>query len=342
MSSALFSALMPLTLPAAGVLGLLIDRWLGEPRRAHPLIFFGNWANRLEAWLNPLTQVAKNTATRPDPATGKAGLRLRGLLAWSLAVLPPVLALWWLQQQLPAVLSWGLDAVLLWFAVGHKSLIEHGQAIFRALDGVDLPLAREQVGRIVSRDTSALDAEGVTKAGIESILENGNDAVFAAVFWFLLLGGPGAVLFRLLNTLDAMWGYKTERFLHFGWAAARLDDLFNYLPARLTALTYGLQQNWHNAWLCWRHQAPLWDSPNAGPVMAAGAGSLGVLLGGNACYHGQTENRPTLGIGNAPEPDDLPRAMQLVSHGIWWWMLVWSLLVLLSTLPALHGVLLHG
>ncbi|MDP3138644.1 MAG: CobD/CbiB family cobalamin biosynthesis protein, partial [Burkholderiaceae bacterium] len=179
---------------------------------------------------------------------------------------------------------------------------------------------------IVSRETSQLDASGVAKAGVESVLENGNDAIFGTLFWFALLGGPGAVLFRLANTLDAMWGYRTERFNHFGWAAARIDDGLNWLPARLTALTYAVLGQTRTALACWRTQAPGWESPNAGPVMAAGAGSLGVQLGGAAIYHGAEEIRPPLGCGPAPGAADLERAIRLIQRSLWLWLTTFFLI----------------
>jgi adenosylcobinamide-phosphate synthase len=176
------------------------------------------------------------------------------------------------------------------------------------------------VGEIVSRDTAGMQRQDVARAGVESVLENGNDAVFGALFWFALAGAPGALLYRLANTLDAMWGYRTPRYRCFGWAAARLDDALNFIPARLTALTYALLGNARAALRCWRQQAPAWDSPNAGPVMASGAGSLTVLLGGAANYHGVTEARPPLGAGNAPDAEDIARAIGLVQRGVWLWL----------------------
>ena len=183
-----------------------------------------------------------------------------------------------------------------------------------------MPAAREHVGWIVSRDTRALDESGVAKACVESTLENGNDAIFGALFWFALFGGAGAVLFRLANTLDAMWGYKNERFLRFGWAAARIDDVFNFIPARLTALSFALFGQTRRALACWRRQAPVWESPNAGPVMAAGAGSLGIALGGAAIYHGHVEERPTLGEGRAARAEDIARALHLLRRSTVLWL----------------------
>lgn len=138
------------------------------------------------------------------------------------------------------------------------------------------------------------------------------------------------LLFRLANTLDAMWGYRTPRYLQFGWAAARIDDLLNFLPARLTALSYALLGRTRPALACWRSQAPGWDSPNAGPVMAAGAGALGVRLGGTARYHGHEELRPPLGEGRAPDLAALHGALALVRRGAWLWLAAVATLGVLS------------
>jgi adenosylcobinamide-phosphate synthase len=287
---------------------VLLDSILGEPRRWHPLVGFGRLASRMEAWLRPADAHAR-------PAWR---MRVRGALGVTLLLAPFTLLAVWL-ARVPYLGPIG-QVALLYLAIGAKSLSQHAEAVQIALDKTDLPLARQRVGMIVSRDTSALDETAVTRATIESVLENGSDAVFAALFWFILLGAPGVVLYRLANTLDAMWGYKNERFLHFGWAAARFDDVLNYIPARLTALTYSVLGNWRNGLRCWRSQAPTWYSPNAGPVMAAGAGALDIALGGAAIYHGQLKERPQLGTLRAPEPHDIGRALKLVNHGVWLWV----------------------
>ncbi|MGY1489258.1 adenosylcobinamide-phosphate synthase CbiB [Methylobacillus pratensis] len=294
-----------LATPALLITALLLDRLLGEPRRWHPLVGFGNLASALERRLN--RQHAPLIA------------RLLGLLAWLILLLPAWALAFWLTQL---AYGWLLDIVLLYFAIGARSLKEHALRIYHALAQQDLPAARHAVGMIVSRDTAELDEREIAAAGVESVLENGNDAIFGAIFWFVLLGGSGALLFRLANTLDAMWGYRTPRFLYFGWAAARLDDLLNLVPARLTALSYALCGHARSGFSCWRQQARRWYSPNAGPVMAAGAGALQVTLGGNARYHGQDKARPTLGTGPAASAASLHAAVRLVDRSIVLWCLV--------------------
>lgn len=283
-----------LALPA----GLLLDRLLGEPGRYHPLVGFGRLVIRLENRLNDHS-------------------RHRGLIAWALLVLPFTAAAAWL-ESLP-VIGGAAAILLLYLALGGRSLTEHADRVAEALEGGELERARTLVGGLVSRETADMDEAAVARAAAESVLENGNDAVFGTLFWFMVAGAPGVVLYRLANTLDAMWGYRTPRFNRFGWAAARVDDLLNIIPARLTAASYALLGATRSAIACWRSQGATWESPNAGPVMAAGAGALNLQLGGPALYHGAMKARPVLGKGVAPSAGDIRRAIALVQRTAWLW-----------------------
>lgn len=280
------------------------DRLLAEPR-VHPLAGFGWLADGLERRWN-----------RPE----RAGNAWRGTAAWALLVLPAT----GLAALLGALPGWPgvvISLLLLWLALGGRSLDEHARSVVAALAAGDLDAARRASGRLVSRDTSALDAEGCARATVESVLENGADAVFAPLFWFVVAGAPGVVAYRLANTLDAMWGYRNARFAAFGRVAARADDVLSWPAARLTALGYALTGRTRAALRAWRTQAAAWESPNAGPVMAAGAGALGLGLGGAAIYDGERRERPDLGAGPAPGGADINRAMALVHRTLAVWLL---------------------
>lgn len=303
----------------ACIAAVLLDHLVGEPRRWHPLVGFGNLVVRMERLLN----------RQPDqPArsfrAGGLGVLILCVPFVGLALAAEV----WLE-------GWTLlvtQVVVLALAVSLRGLAEHGRAVGEPLARGDMEEARRRVGYIVSRDAAALDEQGVAAAASESMLENGADAVFASLFWFLVAGLPGVVLHRLVNTLDAMWGYRNARFEYFGRCAARLDDLMNWVPARLTALTYALLGNTRLALRCWRRQAPSWDSPNAGPVMAAGAGALGVTLGGPAPYASGVKQRPVLGAGGKPGPGTVEQAIRLVQLGVALWFITLILAGLLGWL----------
>lgn len=294
----------------AALAGVLLDRLFGEVPHWHPLVGFGRIATDIERRLNR------------KPAA-LAWSRITGLIAWAIAVLPFVLLAWWLVNTAREAPPWAmveLDAVALYFAIGARSLHDHIAPIAAALRDADLPRARALASRIVSRDLHDANDEPIARAAVESALENGSDAVFAPLFWLVVAGAPGVVLYRLANTLDAMWGYRNARFTGFGWAAARIDDVLNWVPARLTAMSYALLGHTADALRCWRTQAPQWSSPNAGPVMAAGAGSLRVRLGGMARYEGVDEARPPLGTGEPATASDIARALMLVSRTLWLWL----------------------
>lgn len=297
-------------------LALTLDRILGEPSRWHPLVGFGRIVTVIEKQFN----------THPTRAWQSV---LKGSVALLLVTLPILGVAVWLSMLLDGFWLLITQAIVLWLALSLRGLTEHGMAVAEPLHSGDLATAREQVSRIVSRQASALDERGVAAAATESMLENGADAVFASLFWFLIGGIPGVVLHRLVNTLDAMWGYRSPRFLYFGRTAARLDDILGWLPARLTALTYTLLGRRKLALQCWRRQAPQWDSPNAGPVMAAGAGALNVRLGGPSPYPSGIKQRPILGGTQAADAGSIEAAIGLVRHGVWLWLAVIGLVTLL-------------
>jgi adenosylcobinamide-phosphate synthase len=298
-------------------LALALDYLLGEPRPWHPLVAFGQLADRIETHFNQ----------------GSNKLR-SGVFAWSLAVLPIVFVVYLFDHwfTVSGFLSLLWSSVVLYLAIGWHSLMQHAQAVLRPLVAGNIETARLAVANIVSRDTAALDEAGVARGAIESVLENGADAIFAALFWFVLLGAPGVVLYRLTNTLDAMWGYKNDRYSEFGRWAARIDDVLNFVPAQLTAFTYAMLGDRKQAFRCWNSQGRYWKSPNAGPVMAAGAGALNVSIGGNENYHGRLQERsvlgPELGPDTTPSALKLEQACQLVNRTLVVWFVVIVLLAM--------------
>ena len=297
------------------MLALLIDQVVGEPHRFHPIVGFGRTVTAVEQQCN----------TRPARPWQSL---LAGFTALLVLTLPIVAVALWLFAALEGLWLLFAQAVVLWLAISLRGLKEHGLAVAYPLQNGDLASAREQVSRIVSRQASALDEKGIAAAATESMLENGADAVFASLFWFLVAGIPGVVMHRMVNTLDAMWGYRSPRFLYFGRAAARLDDILGWVPARLTAFTYVLLGHRRLAIECWWSQASQWDSPNAGPVMAAGAGALNVRLGGPSPYLGGIKQRPVLGGALEASAASIEAAIGLVRHGVWLWLGV----ILMATL----------
>jgi adenosylcobinamide-phosphate synthase len=287
------------------ILAVLLDFWLGEPQTWHPLRGFGRLVLAVEQRclqfkLSPFQQ------------------KLFGLCAWMLLVLPFATLTYFLQQSF--WLNLVFSPIILYFCIAAKSLEQHGLTVFDALQQQNLSLARQKVAMIVSRDTSESDELTVRRAAIESLLENGADAIFAPLFWFMLFGVTGAVWYRLSNTLDAMWGYKNQRYLYFGWAAARIDDVLNWLPARLTGLSYAFLGQTRLALHCWITQAQGLESPNAGVVMTAGAGALNLQLGGAAYYHGMLKEKPLFGGSYLPNNNDIVRANCLVFKTLLLWL----------------------
>ena len=302
-------------------LSLLLDQLLGEPKRYHPLVGFGNCANYLESKLN----------TNP---TARSAFTL-GLLCVVILVLPLSTLVFIITSLLD---SYGFlfALLILYLTIGLKSLLQHSSQVAQALNDdndadtshVKLERARHLTSRMVSRDTAMMNEDEMTRATIESTLENGCDSTFAVIFWFAVGGAPMAIFYRLVNTLDAMWGYRTQRYELFGKSAAKLDDILNYIPARLTALSYAICGDAREALKSWREHAKKLSSPNGGPVMTSGAGSLNIKLGGPASYHGEVIEKPVFGGQHQTDKQDISRANTLIVKAV----VVWCIGLLLLSL----------
>ncbi|MCW8329131.1 adenosylcobinamide-phosphate synthase CbiB [Photobacterium sp. SDRW27] len=300
------------------VASLWLDKWLGEPKRFHPLVGFGRLAKKCESWCRAISFIST---------------KQQGIVAWCLSVMPLVLLSYLLLSLIAQFSVIALvvgNVVILYLTIGGKSLIEHAENIYDPLQRGDIEQARYQVSMIVSRNTEKMGEKEITSSTIESVLENGNDAVFGPMIWFLIFGAPGAVLFRLANTLDAMWGYKNEKYIDFGWFSAKTDDVLGWLPARVTAVVYALQGNFQQALACWQQQAKECKSPNGGVVMTTGAGSLNIEIGGPTYYHGVLHDKNPMGAGAPASWDSIPKANQLVTRGSFALSYLWLVCVMVG------------
>lgn len=253
---------------------LLLEWVAGDPdNRYHPVAWFGRWAAWCETWLYQQNRVA-------------------GIAAWSVVVLGTLLLLWLGET----IFGWLFDLLILWLSIGWKSLFHHVRAV---LDAGNIEQARAAVSQIVSRDCEQMSAEEVRRAALESLAENSSDAIIAPLFWFLIAGPLGAACYRMINTLDAMWGYRSTRYRHFGWWAAKVDDWANWFPARITAAlilwcgqqTAPLRQRWQQI----QPQAKTHASPNAGWPETALAWAASIRLGGDIQRQGRCDHRPWYG-----------------------------------------------
>lgn len=303
----------PLTLSLA----LLLDAALGEPRALwtrwpHPVVLMGRAIGWCDARFN------RGAARR---ARGAAVIAVLSGAAILLGLL------------IRAIPDFGLLEVLLGAVLlAQRSLVEHVRAV---ADGLRRSLAdgRRAVARIVGRDTEAMGPPEVARAAIESAAENFSDGVIAPAFWFLLFGLPGILFYKLVNTADSMIGHRTPRHEQFGWAAARLDDLLNLIPARLTALLIALTNGWYDAAPILR-DAPRHRSPNAGWPEAALAPALDVALSGPRSYHGRKTDFPW--VWPEGRRDIGAAEIDAAAGALWraWWGLL-AALVALAILAAL-------
>ncbi|MDR2973128.1 MAG: adenosylcobinamide-phosphate synthase CbiB [Propionibacteriaceae bacterium] len=316
------------------VIGALLDRLIGDPRRMPHLV---RGVGHLIAWL-------EGCLHRPSHTVPDKGLRRRGLILVILVVafaaltcLALLMAAWWVSPWLGIA----TEAVVCFQCLAVKSLRDESTAVQASLEAGQIIRARRDVAMIVGRDTADLDSSGVARAGVETVAENTADAVVAPLLAMLVAGGTGAVVYKAVNTMDSMIGYRNERYLDFGRAAAKLDDVLNWVPSRFAALMMVVAArltglDWRRAWQVWRRDHDRHASPNSAQTESACAGALGVELGGPATYHGDRHDKPVIGApGRAVVGADIVSANRLMSVTSWL-----SLAVVVVVRLAIVGVIL--
>lgn len=277
---------------AATLIGFLIDCVVGDPVwLPHPVRFIGWWISTLERWTRRIFSKTPFGEQLAGIVMAAGVLVITGGTAWAALRLLGRVNRW---------LAFAASCILCWQVLAAKCLKKEAMKVQRLLERADLPGARRQIAMLVGRDTEHLDEGQVAKAAIETVAENTSDGVVAPLFW-LMLGGPVAgLLYKAVNTMDSMVGYKNARFLHFGRWPARLDDAVNYLPARLTALAmvaaaFVLGLDGRSAWHIWRRDRRKHASPNSAHPESACAGALNIQLAGNASYFGKVQEKPLIG-----------------------------------------------
>ncbi len=312
---------MTLSAEAIGLtFGYLLDLVFADPRRGHPVAIFGRLAGAIERI------IYKDSRIR---GLWFALLLVGGSAALGYAISSQIHNTW---VHITVV------AMITWIVLGGTSLIKEARFMADALVADDLPAARVRLGSLCGRDATFLDANALARATVESVAENTSDAVVAPLFWGALLGIPGLLAYRALNTLDAMVGHRSSRYAKFGMASAKLDDLANLIPARLAGLLSALF-----AWVVggsvietlqvMHRDGSKHPSPNSGQVESAFAGALGVTLGGANIYTGVTEVRPQLGRGRTVEVIDIAAANRLS-----WAVQIGAVLVAVSVSVLITGL----
>lgn len=300
-------SLLYAAVPAAA---LVIDTVCGDPRsNYHPVVLIGRLISFFEGILYP------------NKGASHSSLFLRGCLVVLLVIAVTGCVTWLLTEAAALLGAWAyavMSAVVLYFTITPRALARDGMEIYHLLKSGDIVKARKRLSWIVGRDTDKLGEPDIARGAVETIAENTTDGILSPLFFFLLFGPVGAACYRAANTMDSMLGYKNARYLYFGRAAARLDDVLNYIPARITFLLFVgaaflLGLDWKNAWKTGLRDAPKHPSPNGGYAEGPTAGALHVQLGGWNYYEGKPEFREYMGDPDRPlEGQDIFRALQIM------------------------------
>lgn len=370
---------MYITIPL--ICGAVLDMIFGEPKHMkHPVVIIGSLISFLEKKFNAAPESGANGQNQGDDHARyiKKKKRRGGVITAALVCVSVILVsviipaaafavgfsagsymshagiIPWLIGGMLAELFCGrllclaAMSVMCWLMLAAKSLRQESMKVYEALERGDVEGARYSVSMIVGRDTSVLDRNGIIKAAVETVAENTSDGVTAPVFWMAIFGIPGLYFYKAVNTMDSMIGYKNDRYMDFGRCAARLDDVLNYIPSRLTALLM-IAAAWimpgydgRGAWRTWRRDRRKHASPNSAQTESACAGALGLELAGPAVYFGVIHEKPFIGDPERNiEPDDIPAANRLMLATAFL-MIVFLMILFLTAAAAAAGVFSGG
>lgn len=291
------------------ILALTLDRWLPERGGFRIWSWYSDWAESIELRFN-------------------GGLRTHGTFAVLLAIAPILLAIFLatlILGQIADLLVVLFSIAVLYMCIDLYRLGHIAQGVAAALEKGDVQEATSQLQKLTGKDTVETSVAGVAQATVEAVLKQANTLVISPIFWFLLLGPLGAMLQRLAAVLDRLWGHRTARFAEFGWAAARLDDVLSWVPARITALSYAVMGSFEDALHCWRRQAGMWSDISSGPLLASGLGALHL----HNCEENEEQDlygNTSLNPATLPGASDVMRAMALVWRVMLFWLAIGTLM----------------
>lgn len=291
------------------ILALVLDRLLPDRGGFRIWSWYSDWAESIELRFN-------------------GGLRMHGTFAVLLAIAPILLVIFLatlILGQIAELLVMLFSIAVLYLCIDLYRLGHIAQGVAVALENGDVQEATSQLHKLTGKDTVETSVAGVAQATVEAVLKQANTLVVSPIFWFLLLGPLGAMLQRLAAVLDRLWGHRTARFAEFGWAAARLDDVLSWVPARITALSYAVMGSFEDALHCWRRQAGMWSDISSGPLLASGLGALHL----HNCEENEEQDlygNTALNPATLPGASDVLRAMALVWRVMLFWLAVGTLM----------------
>jgi adenosylcobinamide-phosphate synthase len=287
------------------LLAVALDRYLPDRHGFKPFAWYRDWAESIEQRFN-------------------GGTRLHGVGAVLLATVPILLGVLlarYILAQLSDVLRLAFDIFVLYLCLDLFRLGQVARSVSEALEAGELREADQQYSELTGKSAPDLTEASIAHATVEAVLKQGSSLVISPIFWFILLGPVGAMLQRLASILDMLWGHRYERFVEFGWAAARLDDVLQWIPARITALSYGIMGSFEDALRCWRRQMGAWSDINSGPLLASGFGAMHMQNCDAVADAGEYEDRvATLTV--VPDASHIRGVVALVWRVLLFWLVV--------------------